>query len=66
MKTREVLIPLVYLLTAAYFMNIPFQYFEIPEIITNFNDWIIFLGGLLLLFGAVNYLRLWKMPKKLQ
>lgn len=48
----------IYLLFGIYFLNYPFQLFSIPESISSFADnWIIFVGGLLIIFGAINYFR---------
>ncbi len=48
---------LLYLVVGLYFINFPFNYIEIPEYITQFNNWIIFVGGILVIIGGINYLR---------
>ncbi len=48
---------LVYIVFGVYFLNYPLKYFKIPEMISNFDIWIIFAGGILMLFGAINYFR---------
>jgi len=48
---------LLYLVFAIYLINYPFNFIPIPEVIYDFNDWIIFAGGILILFGAINYFR---------
>lgn len=56
-KGTNILIFLLYLALGIYFMNYTLDFFSVPEIVTNYNGWIIFAGGLLLLFGAINYFR---------
>ncbi len=46
-----------YLVLGIYFINIPFQFVKIPEYISKFDEWVIFAGGILMLFGAINYFR---------
>ena len=48
---------LLYLIFGLFFVNYPFNFVKIPEVVSGLNDWIIFLGGLFILFGAINYLR---------
>ncbi len=48
----------VYLIIGLYFINYPFQFVKIPESISSIaNQWIIFVGGILLIIGGINYLR---------
>lgn len=56
-KKMNVLVLLVYVIMGIYFVNYPFQYIQIPENISNFDPWIILIGGLLMLFGAINYFK---------
>jgi hypothetical protein len=48
---------LIHLILGAYFINIPFNYIKIPEQIFQFNDWIVLVGGIFMIFGAINYFR---------
>ena len=57
MKSSCVIIFLLYLVVGLYFINFPFDYVEIPDYVAGFNDWIIFVGGILVIFGGLNYLR---------
>jgi len=57
-KRVNVFVFLAYLVLGAYFINVPFNFFSIPEYVLNFNSWIVFAGGILMLFGAINYFRL--------
>ncbi|MDP2628999.1 MAG: hypothetical protein Q8P15_03845 [Nanoarchaeota archaeon] len=54
-------IVLMYFLLGVYFVNYPFGFFEVPEIILQNDIWIIFVGGLFLLFGGINYFRVKKL-----
>lgn len=45
---------------AIFFINYPFAFFKIPETIMKFENWIIFVGGILILLGAINYMRVTK------
>ena len=56
-KHMNVLILLVYVVLGVYFINSPFNFIKIPEYISKFDVWIIFVGGLLMLFGAINYFK---------
>ena len=48
---------LVYLVLGVYFINFPFKFYPIPEIVAKFDPWIVFAGGIFMLFGAINYFR---------
>lgn len=48
---------IVYLVFGIYFINSSFNFITIPEIISNFDSWIILLGGVLILLGGVNHFR---------
>jgi protein-S-isoprenylcysteine O-methyltransferase Ste14 len=56
-KRMNVAVLLVYVLLGVYFINFPFNFIQIPKYISNVNNWIIFVGGLLMLFGAINYFK---------
>jgi hypothetical protein len=49
---------IVYLIFGVYFLNHPFQLIKIPSFIIGVNDWIIFIGGIFMLIGAVNSIRI--------
>ncbi len=48
---------ILYLVLGAYFLNFGLNFIKLPEVATNINRWIIFAGGVLLIFGGINYLR---------
>ena len=53
-----VIIFLIYLVIGLYFINLVFNFYKIPEIISQFNELINLIGGILIIFGGINYLRL--------
>jgi Mg2+ and Co2+ transporter CorA len=56
-KKVNFIVVVLYLIFGVYFVNFPFQLYPIPEIVSKFDSWIIFAGGVLILFGAINYFR---------
>ena len=57
-KRGSWLVFLVYLALGLYFVNYSIAYIEIPKAITNFNSWIFIVGGVLILIGGINHLRI--------
>jgi len=57
-KVNIIVILLVYVVFGIYFINYPFQFLEIPKLISGFDSFIIFIGGILILVGGINYVRL--------
>jgi hypothetical protein len=51
------LIFLIFLAFAVYFLNTPFSFVQLPAFLISANKWIILGGGVLLVFGAISYLR---------
>jgi hypothetical protein len=49
---------IIILIFGVYFLNVPFGIVPIPEVILQFQDWIIFAGGIVVIFGGISYLRL--------
>ena len=49
---------LLYLFFGVYLINIAFEFVEIPEIVSNLDNFIIGIAGILILVGGINYLRL--------
>jgi len=54
---RHTLLFILYVLFAAYFINIALGIIAIPDFFSNFNKWISFIGGILLLIGGIQFLR---------
>lgn len=57
-KSGSWLIFLVYLVLGLYFVNYSVEYVDIPKAITGFNSWIFIVGGVLILLGGINHLRI--------
>jgi len=57
MKKGGMIIFLLYLILGLYFINYPFNFIKIPEFIFGLNNWIIFIGGILMIVGSINYLK---------
>ena len=49
---------LVYLILGLYMINVAFNFVNLPEFISKIDKWIIFVGGILLILGGINYLKL--------
>ena len=49
---------LFYLIIGLYFLNYPFSFVKIPEFISKIDKWIIFIGGIFMIIGAVNSIRI--------
>ncbi|MFH1325642.1 MAG: hypothetical protein ABIH49_02640 [archaeon] len=56
-KSASTWIFLLYLVFGLYFLNFPFNLIAVPEVISQYNSWIIFLGGILIIFSSFGYLR---------
>lgn len=54
-KKVNLLIFLSYVVLGGYFINKQFSFLVIPQKVLQFDSWIIFVGGLFLLLGAVHY-----------
>ena len=63
MKEVKLLLFLIYILFGLYFINYGIEFYTIPDVISEFNKWIIFAGGILILLGGLNYLRTSKKNK---
>ncbi len=54
----KVLFFILSLIIGLYFINVPIAFVKIPESLLGIQNWISFVGGILIIIGAVNYLRL--------
>ncbi len=54
---------IVYSIFGFYLINSPLNIVQIPEIISQFDSWIIFVGGILVLIGGINHFRVGKSKK---
>ena len=57
MRKVGVIIFLVYLVIGLYFINSVFNFYEIPVFISQFDELIDLIGGILIILGGMNYLR---------
>ena len=48
---------LVYLVFGLYFLNLSLGFIVLPEILTKIDKWILLIGAVLIIIGAINYLR---------
>ncbi len=53
---------LISIIFGLYFLNYPSQFVNIPESFGVAEPWIIFLGGILIILGGINYFRLKRNP----
>ena len=51
------IILLIYLVIGLYLVNSPFQWVKIPAMISQFDKWIIPIGGVLIIIEGVKYLK---------
>jgi len=54
---------LVYLVFGLYFLNYSLGFVILPEFMSKIDKWVILIGGILIIVGAINYLRLSKIKK---
>jgi hypothetical protein len=47
----------VYTIFGLYFLNYPLNLIKVPEAISSVDPWSIFVGGILIILGGINYLR---------
>ena len=57
-KSGSWLIFLVYLLVGLYFVNYSVKYIDIPSAVDSFSSIIFIIGGVLILLGGINHLRI--------
>lgn len=48
---------LVYLIFGIYFINSSLGFITLPEFISKIENWIVLVGGILILIGGINYIR---------
>ena len=56
-RGMNIFVLLAYIVFGLYLVNSPFDFVKIPEYISNYDPWIIFAGGILILFRAINYFK---------
>ena len=65
LKRASLIFFVLYVVFGIYFLNFGFTFLVIPEFISKFNNWITFLGGVLLVIGGINFLRLKKYASRI-
>ncbi|MFH1787281.1 MAG: hypothetical protein ABH811_00600 [archaeon] len=48
---------IIYLFIAFYFLNLGWEFFKIPEVISNFDKWILTIGAILIIFEGLSLFR---------
>ena len=54
-KKKNMFVLLAYFIFGLYFINSTFGFVIVPEFILNFDKWITLIGGILIVFGGINY-----------
>ena len=55
-KKKNIFVFLIYFVFGFYFINSTFNFVIFPEFILNVDKWLILIGGILIVFGGINYL----------
>jgi len=59
-KGMKILWFVLHIVFGLYFINVAIRFLKIPESLGVVDQWIIFVGGILVLLGGINYLRVSK------
>jgi hypothetical protein len=51
---------IVQIVFGLYFVNVAFNWVEVISPVTEIGKWITFVGGLFILFGAINFMKVTK------
>ena len=54
---------IINLIFAAYFINYALNFYPVPAAVDPYNKWIVLVGGILIIFGAINHFRLKSMSR---
>ena len=57
MGSGGIIFALIYVVVGLYLLNVPFDFIAIPEAVQEFENWIVFVGCVLVIIGAVNHFR---------
>ena len=57
MGKTGIIIFLIHLVIGLYFLNLLFNLYKIPVAISQFNEFISLIGGILIILGGIRYLR---------
>ena len=59
-KSSHLIFFIIYLIFGLYLVNYSLNLLALPAFFSGINQWIILVGGVLVLLGGINYLRLSK------
>lgn len=48
---------LIYLIFGLYFLNSALNFVVLPEVLSKIDKWLVLIGAILIIIGAINYLR---------
>ncbi len=57
MGKAGIIIFLIHLVIGLYLINLLFNFYKIPEAISQFNEFISLIGGILIILAGIRYLR---------
>ena len=57
MKNLNSIILFVYVIFGLYFINLSFNFINLPGFFLNFNKWINLVAGILIIFGGFNFFK---------
>ena len=57
-RNNGIVLFLIYLLFGIYFINSAFSFIKLPDFFLKIDKWILLVGGLLIVLGAINYFRI--------
>jgi cytochrome c biogenesis protein CcdA len=64
MGNGSIIVFILHVVIGLYLLNITFSFIAIPELITKIDKWVIFIGGILVIIGGINFLRVSKKPRQ--
>ena len=56
-KVSQIIFIVINLVFGGYLINFSIKFIKVPEFVSPYDPWILLVGGILIVFGAVNYLR---------
>jgi hypothetical protein len=60
MGRGKIILVVIYLVLALYFINGALNFISLPEFFLKIDKWILFAGGIFLILGAINS---WKLKR---
>jgi|TARA_Y100000310_G_scaffold222737_1_gene224473 LPXTG-motif cell wall-anchored protein len=56
MKGGKILVFLIFVLFGLYFINSSIEFYPVPDFVSEMNNWIFLIGGVLILIGGASIL----------